>query len=120
MARPCRTTPAGLATHPVGRSSLRTGFLRPEGNDLEIKEARRQYHRWLLTRNLSTHTTRAYDNDIGCFERHVGPATQVARIDRECLISFLELQRQSGLSPASLRRRASALRGFSQWMLSEG
>jgi integrase/recombinase XerC len=86
---------------------------------LEVKEARRQYYRWLLTRNLSAHTTRAYDGDIGRFERHVGPATQVALIDRECLISFLELQRQAGLSPASLRRRASALRSFSQWMLSE-
>lgn len=86
---------------------------------MEIKEARRQYHRWLLTRNLSTHTIRAYDSDIGCFERHVGPTIQAAQIDRECVISFLELQRQSGLSPASLRRRASALRSFSQWMLSE-
>jgi site-specific recombinase XerD len=86
---------------------------------LEVKEARRQYHRWLLTRDLSPHTTRAYDGDVGCFERHVGPTTEVARIDRESFISFLELQRNAGLSPASLRRRASSLRSFSQWMLSE-
>ena len=86
---------------------------------MQVKEARRKYHRWLLTRNLSPHTTRAYDGDIGRFERHVGPTTEVARIDRDCLISFLELQRQAGLSPASLRRRAAALRSFSQWMLSE-
>ncbi|MBS1891550.1 MAG: tyrosine-type recombinase/integrase [Actinobacteria bacterium] len=86
---------------------------------MEIKDARRQYHRWLQTRSLSVHTTRAYDGDVGCFEHHIGSTTQVDQIDRESLISFLELQRDSGLSPASLRRRAAALRGFSRWMLSE-
>jgi site-specific recombinase XerD len=86
---------------------------------LQIKDARRKYRRWLLTRNLSPHTVRAYDGDIGWFERHAGPTAEVDVIDRDCLISFLELQRQAGLSPASLRRRAAALRGFSRWMLSE-
>jgi site-specific recombinase XerD len=86
---------------------------------LRIKEARQKYRRWLLTRDLSTHTTRAYDGDIGRFERHVGPLTEVDDIDRDCLILFLEMQRQEGLSTASLRRRAAALRGFFRWMLSE-
>src|SRR5271156_6658286 len=90
-----------------------------KGNRLRINEARRKYRRWLLTRDLSTHTTRAYDGDIGRFERHVGPLTEVDDIDRDCLILFLEMQRQEGLSTASLRRRAAALRGFFRWMLPE-
>ena len=45
--------------------------------------------------------------------------TKVDEIDRDCLISFLEMQRLEGLSTASLRRRAAALRGFFRWMLSE-
>jgi site-specific recombinase XerD len=86
---------------------------------LQIRKARAQYIRWLLTRDLSPHTIRAYDGDLVCFERHMGPRAQVDAIDRESLVSFLEIQKEAGLSPASLRRRASALRGFCHWMLSE-
>jgi site-specific recombinase XerD len=88
---------------------------------LQIRKARRKYVRWLLvTKDLSPHTIRAYDGDLAGFERHLGARAPVASIDRADLISFLELQKEAGLSPASLRRRASALRGFCQWLLSEG
>ena len=79
-----------------------------------------QYVRWLLvTRDLSPHTIRAYDGDLACLERHLGPRVDVDEIDQNGLIGFIEAQREGGLSPASLRRRASALRGFCRWMLSE-
>jgi len=87
---------------------------------LQISKARTSYVRWLLvTRDLSPHTIRAYDGDLASFERYLGPRVEVGGVDRDQLISFLELQRDAGLSPASLRRRASALRGFSRWMLSQ-
>jgi integrase/recombinase XerD len=87
------------------------------GTSLKIREAREQYIRWLLaTRDLSPHTIRAYDGDLASLERHLGPTAETTELDRESLISFIEDQKAGGLSPASLRRRAAALRGFSRWL----
>ncbi|HMJ74071.1 MAG TPA: tyrosine-type recombinase/integrase [Solirubrobacterales bacterium] len=87
---------------------------------MQISKARTRYVRWLLvTRDLSPHTIRAYDGDLSSFERYLGPRIDVGGIDRDDLVSFLERQKDAGLSPASLRRRASALRGFCRWMLSQ-
>lgn len=86
---------------------------------MQVEEARARYFRWLLTRDLSPHTVRAYDGDLRSFERHVGRATRVDVVDRDAVMSFLQSQQQAGLSPASLRRRASAVRGFCRWLLSE-
>ena len=86
---------------------------------MQVSQAREQYVRWLLvTRDLSPHTIRAYDGDIAAFERYLGARAFVRRIDRDRLVGFLEDQRAAGLSPASIRRRASGLRGFCRWLLS--
>jgi site-specific recombinase XerD len=56
---------------------------------VRVHTARRQYIRWLrVARDLSPHTIRAYDSDIGPFERHMGIRTHVGRIDQECAIAF--------------------------------
>jgi site-specific recombinase XerD len=86
---------------------------------MRVRQAHRQYVRWLLaTRDLSPHTIRAYDSDIAALERHLGTRALVNRIDRECLVAFVEELRASGLSAMSIRRRASGLRGFCRWLLS--
>jgi integrase/recombinase XerD len=88
---------------------------------LQLGTVRPRYIRWLrATKDLSPHTVRAYEGDLSSFEQHVGARVDAAEINRESLVSFLETQKSAGLSPASLRRRASALRGFCRWMLSEG
>lgn len=88
---------------------------------MELRQAREQYVRWLLvTRDLSPHTIRAYDSDITTFERHLGICALVGQIDRDRLVTFMEAQRAAGLSPRSLRRRASGLRGFCRWLLECG
>jgi site-specific recombinase XerD len=84
---------------------------------LQLSEAREGYLRWLLaTRDLSPHTVRAYEGDLMGFEKFVSGGKQVGDLDRSTLTEFLESQRASALSPASVRRRASALRGFSRWL----
>jgi integrase/recombinase XerD len=84
---------------------------------LHLSQAREDYVRWLLaTRDLSPHTLRAYKSDLASFEEFAGAETDVRGLDEPSLIDFLESQRDLKLSPASLRRRASALRGFSRWL----
>ncbi len=88
---------------------------------MEIGLAREQYIRWLLlTKDLSPHTIRAYDSDITVFERYLDVESTIAEINRDHLMAFVEDQRAAGLSSTSIRRRASALRGFCRWLLSRG
>jgi site-specific recombinase XerD len=87
---------------------------------MQIRKAREQYLRWLVvTRDLSPHTIRAYEGDLTAFERYLGNQTLVDRIDRECLISFMERQQSEGSSARSIRRRVSGVRGFCKWLQSQ-
>lgn len=85
---------------------------------MQMCQAREQYVRWLLVmRELSPHTIRAYDSDVAALERHLGVHARISRLDRDGLIAFIEDQRSAGLSPTSIRRRASGVRGFCRWLL---
>ncbi len=84
---------------------------------MRISVARERYVHWLSAmRDLSPHTIRAYSGDIVAFEHHLGPAAAIEEIDRQHLLAFVELQRDAGLSIISIKRRASALRGFCRWL----
>jgi integrase/recombinase XerD len=86
---------------------------------MHLRRAREEYVRWLaVTRDLSPHTIRAYDGDVAALERHLGPRAPVAAIDRSRLLAFIEDQRAAGLSPSSIKRRASGVRGFCAWLRS--
>ncbi len=85
---------------------------------MQVSQAREQYVRWLrVTRDLSPHTVRAYASDVATFEQYLGAYAAVVEIDRDHLVAFLEHQQEAGLSATSIRRRASALRGFCRWLL---
>lgn len=85
---------------------------------MRVYEGHRQYIRWLLvTKDLSPHTIRAYDGDVSAFGRHLGRHATVSRIDRECVVEFVEGLRAEGLAATSIRRRVSSLRGFCKWLL---
>jgi site-specific recombinase XerD len=86
---------------------------------MQVSHAREQYVRWLrVTRDLSPHTIRAYDSDIVALERHLGSHAMVSEVNRDTLVTLMEAQRSAGLSPRSIRRRASGLRGFCRWLQS--
>jgi len=88
---------------------------------MQVSKARAQYIRWLVAaRDLSPHTIRAYEGDIAAFDRHLGLWAGVREIDSESLIGFLEKQQGRGLSSRSIKRRASALRGFCNWLVARG
>lgn len=87
---------------------------------MQLSQAREGYVRWLLAaRDLSPHTLRAYEGDLSSFEAFTGADLGIDELERSSLVDFLESQRTRGLSPASLRRRASALRGFARWLLAQ-
>jgi integrase/recombinase XerD len=85
---------------------------------MQISEARRQYLDSLLARELSPHTIRAYTSDVVAFERHLGDRAHVGTIVTERIAEFIAAQREAGLSPMSMRRRAAGLRSFCHWLLS--
>lgn len=87
---------------------------------MHLRQAREEYIRWLLARDLSAHTVRAYEGDLIAFERYFGARVGVNRIDRGKVIAFIEDQSAAGLSGTSLKRRASGLRGFCRWLVSRG
>lgn len=86
---------------------------------MRIEDARNQYVRWLLaTKDLSPHTVRAYVHDIAALERQLGEAATLDQVDSDCLFRLLEGAREDGLSPRTIRRRASGVRGFCRWLVS--
>jgi integrase/recombinase XerD len=85
---------------------------------MQISQARVQYVDWLVSRDLSPHTIRAYSGDIVAFERHLGGHAPVGTIVSERIAEFIAAQRERGLSPMSMRRRAAGVRGFCRWLVS--
>ena len=84
---------------------------------MPISEAKGQYLDWLESRrDLSAHTVRAYGIDISEFERFLGENPSLLQLNKTSFDAFLLKQRNSGLAPASVRRRAAGLRGFSKWL----
>jgi site-specific recombinase XerD len=85
---------------------------------MQISQAREQYVEWLVSRDLSPHTIRAYSGDIVAFERHFGGHAPVGTIVSERIAEFISAQRDGGLSSMSMRRRAAGVRGFCRWLVS--
>lgn len=105
------TTPTGL----FPRSSA------DDHSGVKIQLASEQYVRWLIAaRDLSPHTIRAYQNDLRAFERYAGRGALVSGVDDVLLLRFLGGLREAGMASTSIKRRASALRGFFGWLHSRG
>lgn len=108
------------AYHGQADVALSSDASKREDYRMRIDRAQGSYIRWLLaTRNLSSHTVRAYDGDIAAFVRYVGVRTTVGRINNDSVIAFVEALRASDLTHASIRRRVAGVRGFCRWLTSQ-
>lgn len=84
---------------------------------MELEQAARDYLDWLAaTRTLSEHTLRAYRGDLAALAQEIGGAAPVKRLNANTLVAFISAQRERGLAATTIRRRASALRGFCRWL----
>jgi integrase/recombinase XerC len=79
-----------------------------------------------LNRNVSPHTVRAYESDLGQFLTHVAGDRGVARrdlepasLDRAAVRSFLGATHARGLSRATSARKLSAVRTFLRYLRRE-
>ncbi|MFT4011257.1 MAG: tyrosine recombinase XerC, partial [Nocardioidaceae bacterium] len=75
-----------------------------------------------LERNLTTHTVRAYQGDIGSLLDHAHRlgVDDVAGLDLRTLRSWLAKQQTMGRSRTTLARRATAARVFTAWLARTG
>lgn len=84
---------------------------------MDLEQATASYLNWLEdTRTMSEHTLRAYAGDLATLTNQVGAATSATGLNADGLVAFIAAQRRDGLAAATIRRRASAVRGFCQWL----
>jgi site-specific recombinase XerD len=83
-----------------------------------LKDARPGFIDWLTsTKNLSSHTVRAYDGDVAALVRHVGLTFAVGDLSADVILGFLLDLRSQGLAESSLKRRFAGIRRFTHWLL---
>lgn len=88
---------------------------------MNLQQATTAYLNWLATtRTMSEHTLRAYQSDLLSLTRRLGASCPVGSLCAETLVGFIVWQRQEGLAPSTIRRRASAIRGFCEWLKRTG
>jgi integrase/recombinase XerC len=71
-------------------------------------------------RNASSHTLRAYSNELARFAEYLGPEAQWKEIDHITIRGFLSHLHGSGLSKVSVARALAALRSMYKWLGREG
>ena len=88
---------------------------------MKLGQAIGDYLGWLgVARAMSEHTLRAYCGDLAALKRHLGSEVPAGSISSEELVAFIAAQRGLGLTAATIRRRASAVRGFCRWLQGTG
>jgi integrase/recombinase XerC len=95
--------------------------------DARMLEYLRAFLKYLaLNRNVSPHTVRAYDSDVGQFLAHVAKERGVKRddldpasLDRGAIRSFLGASHGRGHSRATAARKLSAVRTFLRYLRRE-
>lgn len=78
-----------------------------------------EFLRNLREKNSSTHTIKAYANDLAMFADYVGPSPW-SKIDHLRIRGFLSHLYDRGLSKASVARTLAAVRSLYRWLAREG
>jgi integrase/recombinase XerC len=71
-------------------------------------------------RHASSHTLRAYGNELRRFAQYVGPGLEWKDVDHVMIRGFLSDLHAQGLSKVSVARALAALRSLFKWLAREG
>lgn len=89
--------------------------------DSSISDAQTWFVTWLHeTQDLSPHTVRAYNTDVGALVRRLGSTTPLTGLNPTSILAFFEQQRATGICSSSLRRRSCGLRNFCSFLERQG
>jgi integrase/recombinase XerD len=95
----------------------------PDKNDLKLDSEIRQYFNFLrLDKGSSQHTLHSYQFDLAKYRTFLTDLNidSATRVNERHLSDFLKLLAQKRLSPRSVGRILSAVRGFHRFMVGEG
>jgi integrase/recombinase XerC len=87
-------------------------------------EVQRAIKKFLMSmtaeRNASTHTLRAYGNELTRFAEYLGPELRWRDVDHVTIRGFLSELHSRGLSKVSVARALAAVRSLYKWLAREG
>jgi len=90
---------------------------------VDIERAIARYLYWRGSHKaLAPHSLKSYAADLAALHRHMTShsANSIEALNSEALREWLWAEASAGLSPTSLRRRVSSVRGFTRWLHQEG
>jgi integrase/recombinase XerC len=90
---------------------------------VEISRAIDQYLDWRASkRDLAEHSLKGYSADLSSLKRYFDDQSHsdVSALSSEALREWLWAESSSGLSPTTLRRRVSSIRGFTKFLHQQG
>jgi len=90
---------------------------------VDIERAIARYLDWRGSHKaLAPHSLKSYAADLAALHRHMTShgANSIEALNSEALREWLWAEASAGLSPTSLRRRVSSVRGFTRWLHQEG
>jgi integrase/recombinase XerC len=108
-----------LAQHRVTRHRL-GGAQSIPNSSAEIRKGITAFLNALTGKNASSHTLRAYRNELYRFGEFLGPEVGWKDVDHVLIRSFLSHLHGQGLSKVSVARALAALRSMYKWLAREG
>src|ERR1700736_664829 len=108
-----------MSTLQLRSGQARTRKKQGTENSTQVTKAAERFLRSLRERNVSVHTIKAYQQDLGCFADHVG-SRKWHDIDHVAIRGFLSHLYDKGLGKTSVARSLAAVRSLYRWLAQEG